>query len=881
MIRAVDSAVVHQITSGQVVVDMLSIVKELVENSSDAGAKAITISVKSSNGQLEYVEITDNGAGIQPQDFESVALKNHTSKLDDFEGLRGVTTMGFRGEALNAISSMSKMEIRSATAESSPMGWLLKYGPNGQLESKKAISHPRGTTVKVIDLFHNLPVRRANLQKNYKREFQRMMNGMLPYFVILANVRLALFHTENLNAKKLMMKTNGNKLIKDNLVNIYGATALNGLEELKCTLEVDTQIIKIEGLLSNSSFGNGRSSKDRQLIYINGRPVEWKSLLKLANETYKKFNYLQFPVVIMNFTIDTAYLDVNVTPDKKIVMLDRKLEQGLFDEFVDLLEKRWNQQDNYVIPLNKKANDQVRTRNSTRQLSLESYISTYNSATEFEDEDDDERDGDGIVVEDEEEEQTETETERGDQIKKREARATMQEEETIDEDLNNLEMDEQLDEQQSEAEMAISQSASTSGEIAVEPSTLETGHREGRRNVKRQKHEVTQNDSAKLSNHHHKGQNQSSDGLSSEHNMTEISAERSFTSTQKEESASIVDVFSDTELLRKRTRDAQLDHVEVTLSLSPDTNKCQDELRQELQDYSKNEHDENADNCSCCSSSHSSAHETYIPPEGISPSPQIKFESSRLDERITCRINPENLHMNKITKFNEGTNIETSDITNGEECERQLTLNVHKNDFLSMDLIGQFNKGFIIVRKPATQDIFIVDQHASDEKYNFEKIYAETKINSQRLVIPEVLELNSIDKLTISSNLPIFEKNGFQFKFHINPETQVEDIYLIALPHSKATTFTISDLHELIYLLQNTTTKSQNVRPSKVRSMFAMRACRSSIMIGQALSSAKMSQVVKNLSNLDKPWNCPHGRPTMRHLVKIAQWEPFDGDYTL
>lgn len=802
MIRAIGKEIVHDITSGQVVVDFQSIVKELLENSLDAGAKSITITIKSSNNQLTYIEITDNGHGIDPDDFKSLALKNYTSKLDDFEGLRNVTTLGFRGEALNAISSMSRLEIKTATGESAPRGWALEYSKNGDLASKTTTSHPKGTTIKVSELFENLPVRKSNLQKNFKKEFQRMVTSILPYFIVLNDVRLILFHDENKNKKKLMMKTNGNKLLKDNVVNVYGSSGLNGLEEFKSSLDVDGNTILVNGLISNSSFGNGRASKDRQFLYINGRPVEWKSLLKLSNESYKKFNYLQFPVVIVNFQIDTTFLDINVTPDKRIVMIDRKLEQGLFDEFINLLENKWDQQGNYEIPLNKMANEQVRSRNSTRQLSLESYILPCSTTSELDDE---------------------TET-------------------------CNV------------ADIGVEDVSSFKRrKIEVNPTKNE--------NMVDDSVESEYNDEYEQSI---KPQISSSDLYPSEVGIEHL------TSTQKENLVETEDIDKDIS-----TPDMIPPNVEINEDAEHEysSHSCGS-------DHGSSEVVIQHDDTSLIEPKNNIDELDNIPygdaPLSVNMKSEVTFDTSRIDKRISCRLNSEDFHLDHLMKFEDiKSNFQSIDITNGDECERQLTLNVHKKDFLEMEIIGQFNKGFIIVRNPVTQDIFIVDQHASDEKYNFERINAETKINSQRLVLPELLELNSVDKFTISSNLSIFEKNGFQFKFEINSETEVEDVYLIALPYSKSTTFTISDLHELIHLLQNPITKHGSIRPSKVRSMFAMRACRSSIMIGQSLSINKMTRIVNNLSNLDKPWNCPHGRPTMRHLVKLMNWEAFSDDYKI
>jgi DNA mismatch repair protein PMS2 len=226
----------------------------------------------------------------------------------------------------------------------------------------------------------------------------------------------------------------------------------------------------------------------------------------------------------------------------------------------------------------------------------------------------------------------------------------------------------------------------------------------------------------------------------------------------------------------------------------------------------------------------------------------------------------------------ESGEIELDDIEDQDESEQLLTLTVSKKDFKDMKIIGQFNLGFILVIRD-NKDLFIIDQHASDEKYNFEDLQRNTIFDSQRLIQPKGIELNSMDELTVLENLDIFNKNGFKVKIDENSRPGFK-ISLESLPLSKKTIFDVSDFNELIHLIKENPNNS-SVRCSKIRSMFAMRACRKSIMIGQTLNMTTMTKVIRNLGTLEKPWNCPHGRPTMRHLMELKQWEPFHKDYTL
>ena len=237
-------------------------------------------------------------------------------------------------------------------------------------------------------------------------------------------------------------------------------------------------------------------------------------------------------------------------------------------------------------------------------------------------------------------------------------------------------------------------------------------------------------------------------------------------------------------------------------------------------------------------------------------------------------------------------------------AEERLSLTVSKEDFLRMRIIGQFNLGFIIAARPAHQsdspkghvptddELFIIDQHASDEKYNFERLQASTIVQNQRLVQPKQLDLTAIEEEIIIENQDALVNNGFLIEVDESGDSPVgQRCNLISLPMSREVTFSTRDLEELLVLLAespstatssaiaNSTFHAHIPRPSKVRRMFAMRACRSSVMIGRTLTEKHMEKLVTNMGQVDKPWNCPHGRPTMRHLAGLATWQSWkEGD---
>lgn len=199
------------------------------------------------------------------------------------------------------------------------------------------------------------------------------------------------------------------------------------------------------------------------------------------------------------------------------------------------------------------------------------------------------------------------------------------------------------------------------------------------------------------------------------------------------------------------------------------------------------------------------------------------------------------------------------------KCEEELIREISKDSFKEMHIVGQFNLGFIITQ--LEDDLFVIDQHATDEIYNFETLQRTTELTSQKLVIPQQLELTGVNEEILMDNIDIFKKNGFTFE--VNKEAlPTKRVKLLTIPMSKNWLFGKEDIEEMLFMLREAPT--EHCRPSRVRAMFASRACRKSVMIGTALKKSDMRTLVDHMAEIDKPWNCPHGRPTIRHLVNLA-----------
>lgn len=260
----------------------------------------------------------------------------------------------------------------------------------------------------------------------------------------------------------------------------------------------------------------------------------------------------------------------------------------------------------------------------------------------------------------------------------------------------------------------------------------------------------------------------------------------------------------------------------------------------------------------------------------VQPSMQ-GIEASVRTIQTTLDMSDKNITMDMISR-----------LTEEQTAEDRLSLTVSKSDFHKMSIIGQFNLGFILAFRAhqstnQEDELFIIDQHASDEKFNFERLQATTTVRNQRLVRPKALDLTAVEEETIIENEDALIKNGFLVEVDQSGDSPVgQRCRLLSLPISREVTFGINDLEELIALLAESPLSSASAhvpRPSKVRRMFAMRACRSSVMIGRTLQKRQMETLVRHMGEIDQPWNCPHGRPTMRHIMGLRAWQGWkEGD---
>lgn len=303
-IRQLPSHLINQIAAGEVVERPASVVKELLENSLDAGASRVEIDIE--QGGIKLIRIRDNGCGI-PEPEVALALSRHaTSKISSFDDLEQVASLGFRGEALPSIASVSRMRLTSATA-AGKSGYSI-VASESQLPAPSPAPHSQGTTVEVRDLFYNIPARRRFLRTE-KTEFGHL--NKLVRRIVLSRFPVAFRLTHN--GKPLFDLSAAN----DRPSQEQRVARICGTEFVEHALYVEHSLgdMRLWGWIARPTFS--RSQPDMQHIYLNGRAVRDKTVTHAVKQAYRDVLFHgRYPACVLFLEIDPKAVDVNAHPAK-------------------------------------------------------------------------------------------------------------------------------------------------------------------------------------------------------------------------------------------------------------------------------------------------------------------------------------------------------------------------------------------------------------------------------------------------------------------------------------------------------------------------------------------------------------------------------------
>lgn len=948
---------------------------------------------------------------------QPTALKHHTSKLSTFKDLSDLQTYGFRGEALSSLCALSNFRLTTAQANQAPKATRLDFEPSGKLKGQQVVAGQCGTTASVEGLFKKLPVRRRELEKNIKREYGKVLNLLHAYACVCTRVRFCVKNSVGKNRNVVVFATNGNQTTKENIANVYGAKTLAALIPLDLSLDFGNEFsssssrrpagaaegeddksgskIFVRGHISKPVFGEGRQTPDRQMFFVNSRPCGLPQIAKAFNEVYRSFNVSQSPFIFADFHMDTNAYDVNVSPDKRTILLH---DAGALIESLKISLTRLFESSDQTVPQSQAlGSNQPAIRQHLRKASQvtvdssrkSSGLSTDTRAEEDRDPPSDEEEASqpharsrlgsfvsghtsgreapssapgSVPTHDEPVSSSpvpdtapETvESTRRDDLNSGPDHETDRDEHGPADHVAITTIEPSNDTPPSSSQQAHS---AESDELAERPSTIQNAF--DRMRPKRTPAElatitvgnnkavasivgsgVPKKRSAEPTNSADSGSRQSKrrvytpsrPNIFSRHmkafaapgsQVAETSADGA-----EEDMDDTEDRRSDGDSASQSSSDAQSnpeqddaanedqpgeareDDMEANnhrgSSVAPDKDEIDDEKKKAEEEARVEQLIQNAEQGAALPEGNSVNRANKLKKGGAGHGHSTVHLVGAVDgslARIQSQLDKlqHNLQLPVLDTMEDKDEAEGQELSE-KTAEDRLSLTVTKEDFEKMRIIGQFNLGFILATRPSKQhlptgsyetndggddndsdELFIIDQHASDEKYNFERLQAETVVQNQRLVQPKTLDLTAIEEEIVLENQTALEKNGFVVEIDDSGNEPIgRRCKLLSLPLSKEVVFGVRDLEELIVQLSESPSASQSAsdahipRPSKVRKMFAMRACRSSIMVGKNLTQRQMERVVRNMGMIDKPWNCPHGRPTMRHLTSLGAWSEYD-----
>ena len=998
--------------------------------------------VRFKNQGLDSIEVQDNGDGISPHNYKTLALKHHTSKLSTYDDLTTLQTFGFRGEALSSLCALSKFSVVTCMASDAPKGTKLDFEVSGKLKGTSVVAAQKGTTVSVENLFNNLPVRRRELERNIKREWNRVTGVLGQYACIQTAIKFSVTQQAGKGKKTTIFSTKGNQTTRENIVNVFGAKTLTALVPMDLNLELEPtsgpnqrrstqedggkKDIRIVGHISRPASGEGRQTPDRQMFFVNSRPCGLPQVAKAFNEVYKSYNASQSPFIFANIELDTHMYDVNVSPDKRTILLhdQTRMLENLKVALTELFESQ-----DYTVPISQLS---AQKQPSYKQLTISRENTTVSKTP----------DTPQHRTESAEREESEVSSKRSERAQSEDgsvkSAGSGESAKPYNPGLRRGAVSRESRESMSRDQRSLSLITNWLGRRAedridkeAQPPTAGNEAGEGLSKEKRRLVEKfgKESEQAKVAddspetlessvvttqatggpqlprpvadfNHRMAELQRPNESIEEESDAAETEESIPALSSPAKPPSSIAERFSVSARSQRPPPEIATitigDHTVTssigtpcpkrpriespirtprtsvrseasrtllpsfgsrlsqrfaapgtTLPPAPSEEESEDEnqdpptspqllespplfveaiegegeedvevtqstatvVKEEIGDSSMFDHGLEVDDAYIEEAEKKAQEEAKVQEmikaaeenaaipsnenmmraksllKGGARKKDSTFDLLQVLNTSTAKIGEQLRTLSEIlSSYHEsGASKAEDEALDSEKAEEKLSLTISKADFAKMKVIGQFNLGFILASRASepnseddsvnSDDLLIIDQHASDEKYNFERLQATTVVQSQRLVYPKTLDLTALEEEIVIENLSALETNGFILTVDESGESPVgRRCQVVALPLSRETTFSLEDLDELLALLAEAPSGSVP-RPSKVRKMFAMRACRSSIMIGRTLTHKQMGKVLKHLGELDKPWNCPHGRPTMRHLCSLGTWD--------
>lgn len=821
-----DDLTINKIAAGEVIERPASVVKEMVENSIDAGATNIVVEIK--NGGISYIRVSDNGKGIAQDDLEIAFERHATSKIRSADDLDTVTSMGFRGEALASIAAVANVELISKTKQEA-IGYRVVVEAGDVLE-KEEMGCRTGTSITVRNLFFNTPVRYKFLKKDYTE------SGYIEDVITriaLVNPHVAI---KLINTGKTVIQTNGSGELKNVVYSIYGKDVANGIMDVNYTYDE----IRISGVIGKPEIA--RSNRSNQLFFVNKRYIKDKTLTAATEQAYKGLIPIgKFGFVILNLEINPSKVDVNVHPAKLEVRFqeENKVFQAIYHAIKDVLLKA-----ELVTDTSKKVE--------------ENEIKIDRTATSFEErlrnlrESKKENNTNGLFgFRKQHEKQIEEYTEQESKIK-----------------TNNILEDVYKNKSNNDNSTL---SGLTVGEISGKKNIgdpIDTTDVLAQLKAMKQKieNELVENNTSKIGKLNEETAEynlekniltQENQGIKETENAGKI--EEIKQNVEKENEVTIIvaqDEEEQNENEKQETQEKKEEQAQDFKNEEREVNDVKENeiLENKIQDNKIEEINEAIDNLD---------------------DPEIKQEFSEIKEKMEQLDNNTQVVSEDFDEMYKKLFGRVPISENEEEKKTDNAIDIVKDNVSIFEdeeefqkptykFVGIVFKTYIILEMK--DEMYILDQHAAHERIMYEKIkknyYSNEEKDSQLLLLPDVITLTHKEMDIAKENMYIFEKAGFSLE-----EFGENTIKLTGVPNVCIDLDT-KDL--FLETLDEINTVARTAKQEKEEKFIATVACKSAVKANMALTHQEVDKLMEQLLSLPNPFTCPHGRPT---VIKMSKYD--------
>ena len=808
-----DDLTINKIAAGEVIERPASVIKEMVENSIDAGATNITVEIK--NGGISFIKVSDNGKGIAQDDLEIAFERHATSKIRSADDLNTVTSMGFRGEALASIAAISNVEMVSKTQEQD-IGYRVVVEAGNVLEKEEA-GCKTGTTITVRNLFFNTPVRYKFLKKDYT-ESGYIEDVITRIALVNPNIAIKL-----INTGKTVIQTNGSGDIKSVIYSIYGKDVANGAMEVSYNYED----IHVQGVVGKPEIA--RSNRSNQLFFVNKRYIKDKTLTAATEQAYKGLIPIgKFGFVILNIEMNPAKVDVNVHPAKLEVRFEEenKVFQAIYHAIKDTLLKT------ELVANSEKALHEEKME-TARELSFEERLK------KLKEEKQQRQDVGGLFAfRKQNEKQIESYTDEESKIKTNVAEDTKhQRSSNIIEDVFR-------------AKNHLESNADT-----LQNTKINVGEPIDTSDILAKLKQMKENLEKEI-----KEKNANSPSTTNADTLKEETEEYVVTSTSDNNETETPNLEKQEEKQNDKVQGGKLLTTEE-ISQEETKNEQNSDNQKDEQEYTTNE--QTVDN-------------TNEIIENIE-NPEIKQEFKEIKEKMEqLNDNPKVVSddFNEMyAKLFGRLPIQDEEEVKPEEKKEEKDIDILKDNVSVFEGIEEYQKPtykfvgivfktYIIIE--IGQEMYILDQHAAHERIMYEKVkenyYSDSSKDSQMLLLPDVITLTHKEMDIAKDNMDMFRKAGFTIE-----EFGENTIKLTGVP----TVCIDLDTKELfLETLDEINTVARTAKQEKEEKFIATVACKAAVKANMALDEKEVESLMDKLLSLPNPFTCPHGRPTAIKMTK-------------